>query len=362
MIETFTRVGLTCFLLILACAVAAAEPEVVARLPAGTPPGNVAVTEDGRIFLSLHQFFGAHYRAVELMPDGGTRPFPNEAWATPPGESGVGLHNVLGIVADRQGIVWLLDASEGTERAGRLVGWDTRHDRLHKVVYLAPPVIPENAFLNDLAVDPAHGAIYIADTAGPDSAAIVVVDLSTGETRRVLAGSRFTRPEDIPMVIDGRTIALGAEPARIGVNPITIDAASEWIYFGPMSGRSLYRVRTVDVLDASLSPEALASRVERYGDKPICDGIAVDTAGNVYITDITGNAIGAVGRDGTYGKLYESQRLSWPDGFAVGPDDWVYVVVNQLHRSPPLNGGENDAQPPFLLLRFKAEAPAVPGR
>lgn len=362
MIEGFTRTARVALLLLFAHAVSAAQPEVVARLPAETPPGNIAVTEDGRVFLSLHQFFGARYRAVELMPDGSTRPFPNEAWATPPGERGVGLHNVLGLVADRRGVVWMLDASRGTERAGRLVGWDTRHDRLHKIVYLAPPLIPENAFLNDLAVDPAHDAVYIADTAGPDNAALVVVDLDTGEARRVLAGSRFTIPEDVPMVIDGRTITLGGEPARIGVNPITIDAASEWVYFGPMSGRSLYRVRTVDLLDPSLSEEALASRVERYGDKPICDGIAVDTAGNVYITDIGDNAIGIVGGDGAYRKLYQGDQLSWPDGFAVGPDDWIYVVVNQLHRSPPLNNGENAAQMPFLVMRFKAEAPAVPGR
>ena len=44
-----------------------------------------------------------------------------------------------------------------------------------------------------------------------------------------------------------------------------MDALAEWVYFGAMSGTVLYRVRTADLRDASLSEEALARRVERFG-------------------------------------------------------------------------------------------------
>lgn len=345
-------------------AVAAPFPpalEVVAELPSQHPPGNIAVTPDGRLIMSQHQFYGTDFKVVEVQPDGSVQPFPNAAWSASPDDNGIGLNNVLGIRADGNGIVWMLD-NPGEDGTGRLVGWDTRRDRLHRVIYLAPPVIPENTFLNDFAVDPYHDAIYIADTAGGSNAALIVVDLETGYARRVLEGHVSVQPQDIPMVIDGETVTLGGEAARVGVNPITLDPSNEWVYYGPMSGRSLYRIRTTDLLDRALSPDALAARVQRFGDKPISDGITIDAGGNVYVTDITNNAIGVIAPSGDYRVLYQDEDLSWTDGFGFGPDNHIYVTVNQLHRSPVLNQGADDSRPPYYLLRFPAIEAGIVGR
>ena len=339
------------------------ELEVVAEFPAEHPPGNIAITPEGRIIMSQHQFYGAPLRVVEVLDDGSVIPFPNEAWSREPDESGVGLNTVLGLRSDEEGIVWMLDRSAGEGQPGKIVGWDTENDELDRVIYLPPPIIAESPFLNDLAVDREHNAIYITDTASGTDSALIVVDLYTGFSRRVLEGDISTRPEDIPLIVDERVINMGGEPAKIGVNPITIDPDNEWVYYAPMSGRSLYRIATADLLDESLSPEELSNRVERYGDKPICDGITIDGAGNVYITSITNNAIGVVDETGEYQVLYQDDELlSWTDGMAFSPDDYVYVTVSQLHNSPPLNNGENDAQPPFYLVRFPALASGEVGR
>ncbi|NBD31458.1 MAG: hypothetical protein GVY17_00395 [Cyanobacteria bacterium] len=335
--------------------------DVVAEFPKAHPPGNIAVTPDQRLIMSQHQFYGTEFKVVEVLSDGSVRPFPNAEWSSAPDENGVGLNNVLGIRADGNGIVWILD-NPGEGGSGRLVGWETRRDELHRIIYLAPPVIPENTFLNDFAVDLYHNAIYIADTAGEENAALIVVDLDTGQARRVLEGHPSMTPEEIPMVIDGETVTLNGEPARVGVNPITIDPSNEWVYYGPMSGQSLYRIRTQDLLDSSQSSQELALKVERFGDKPISDGITIDGGGNVYITDITNNAIGVVTPEGDYRVLYQDEALSWTDGFGFGPDNQIYVTVNQLHRSPPLNQGADEARPPFYLLRFPALDAGVVGR
>lgn len=336
--------------------------EVVHEFGRDHPPGNVAMGPDGRIFMSQHQFWGAGVRVVEVLPDGGTRPYPDARWAAAPGPDGVGLRGVLGLRVDEQGVLWMLDGAAG-DAAGRLIAWDTRAERLHRVIYLAQPVIPANAFLNDLAVDLKNQAVYIADPAGGANAALIVVDLATGRARRLLEGSVFTAPEEVNMLINGRLMKLGDNPARVGINPITVDPANEWVYFGPMSGMSLYRVATTDLLDESLTPEQLAERVQRYGDKPICDGITVDGAGNVYITDVVNNAIGVVEPDGSYRTLMEDPvKMSWPDGFAFGPDDHIYVVTNQLHSSPVLNGGEDGFEESFFMLRFPSIAGGAVGR
>lgn len=340
---------------------AAADIETVFTFGPETPPGNIAIGPDGRMFMSVHEFYGKELRVVEVMRDGTTKPYPTETWARAPEGDGPGLRGVLGLRVDRQGILWMLDG-QGDGHAGRLVGWDTNSEQLSRIITLAPPVTRPNSFLNDIAVDRDNGAIYVADTGGPDTSALIVVDLTTGRARRVLEGSRFTVSEDADMVIDGRVVTLGDAPARIGVNPITVDPTNSWVYFAPMSGTSLYRVPTGALRDESLSSADLEAAVERYGDKTISDGSTVDAAGNVYITSITDDSIGVTRPDGSYSTLHKDDSISWPDGFAIGPDGFVYVTVNELHRSPPLNGGTDGTQGEFAIMRFKPLGDGINGR
>jgi sugar lactone lactonase YvrE len=117
------------------------------------------------------------------------------------------------------------------------------------------------------------------------------------------------------------------------------------------------------LLDESLSDPELEAKVERYGDKPISDGSTVDTGGNVYITAMTENALGVTKPDGSYEVLFQSDdELPWPDGFSIGADGYVYATINELHRSPVLNNGEDASKGIYKIVRFKSLADAVSGR
>lgn len=340
----------------------AAGLETYLEFPKDTPPGNLAIAPDGRMFMSVHEFYGPELRVVEVMPDGSTKPYPTEAWARAPDNDGDGLRGVLGLRADRDGILWMLDG-QGEGQTGRVVGWDTNTEKLHAIYYVGQPAARATSFLNDLAVDREHGAIYISDTGDGMNSAIIVIDMNTGRARRVLEGSQFTVPEDTPMVIDGREVLLGGNPAKIGINPITVDPTNTWVYFAPMTASAMYRVRTTDLLNENLSDEDLAGKVERYGDKVISDGSTVDAQGNVYITAMTDNAIGVTKPDGTYEVLFQSdQDLPWPDGFSMGVDGYVYATINELHRSPVLNGGEDASLGTYRIVRFPALGTAISGR
>ncbi len=340
-----------------------ARLEVVATLREG--PGNIAVTPEGRIILSQHQFYAPDFRVVELLKDGRTVPFPNDAWARAPGADGVGLHSVLGIRSDGQGVVWMLDNGG---KVPRVVAWNTRTNKLHRIIPIAAPATRPGSFHNDLAVDRKNGALYLADFGGDKGPAIVVVDLQTGKSRRVLEGHGSVQAEDIATVIEGRplrqkqpdgSVTLG----RVGLNPITIDPAAQWVYFGAMHSDDLWRVRTRDLLNARLSADELGKRVERYGTKPPSDGISVDAGGHVYVTDIVAKAIGVTSPDGRYRVLaQDDERLAWADGISAGPDGWMYATVNKLHRSAALNAGENLSRPPYYVVRFRPLGTAVVGR
>ncbi len=157
---------------------------------------------------------------------------------------------------------------------------------------------------------------------GPEPA-LVVVDLATGRARRVLAGhASVTADGDHPVRVDGEGVTQGtganARPAHTGVDPITIDPTNTWMYYGPMSATGVYRVPAADLARGASGSE-LESGVERRGDKPVSDGITIDGAGNVDITDLGGDAVGVTAPDGTDRRLIEDERLGWPDGFAAGP-------------------------------------------
>jgi len=114
--------------------------------------------------------------------------------------------------------------------------------------------------------------------------------------------------------------AIGANAkSNFDINPITEDLNNEWVYFGPMHGLSLYRVKAGDLANITLSENELAVRVERYSDKPISDGISIDKARNIYLGKLAENAIGVISPDRKYRRLAQCPRLSWVDSFSFGP-------------------------------------------
>lgn len=320
-------------------------------------PSGIAITENERAFIGQHPFYNPEIRLIEWSEhDGSIRPYPDERWSRAPGADAIGLDAVLGLRVTDDGELWLLDNGSGAERPPRLIMVDFVTGTVARVIDLGG-VAPQGALFQDFALDPFNDVAYIADPANGSDAALVVVDLESGQARRVLQGAASVVPEDVDLVIEGQPFTAQTPdgdtvPVRVGVNPITIDWAYEWVYFGPMHGRSLYRVPTASLRDEGLTEAQLVQEVERYGDKPISDGITIDRVGNVYVSDLAANGIGVTEPDGTYRLLFSDPQLSFPTGMAYHPDGYVYATVAQLQRSPRFNGGVDRSQPPFRLIRF----------
>ena len=315
-----------------------------------------------------------------MSKDGKMTPFPNPEWSQGRNKKGVGLDAVLGIQSDPNGVVWMLDNGMRSGVTPQLVGWNTTTNKLEQVISLPSPTTTADSFLNDLAVDFTNQAIYITDTENKNPA-LIVVDLSKGEAkaeaRRVLAGDVSVKPEDVDLIVEGKPTQRKQPDGtlikpRVGANPIALDAKNEWLYYGPMNGKRLYRIRTADLRNPKLSDEDLAKRVEDYAAKPNCDGISIDRENNIYITDLEANAIGVIRSDKssigdtqskpTYQQLVSEPWMSWIDALSFGPDGYLYSVINQLHRTPALNGGKNDTKPPFFIIRVKPLADGIVGR
>jgi sugar lactone lactonase YvrE len=327
--------------------------EVVADLD--FPPGNIAVSATGRVFFTLHPDGGPPAHVLELVA-GKPTPYPDAAqqslYETP-----------LAVRVDRQNRLWVLDHAGYARGQPRITAFDLATNKLVKRYDFPSSVAGFLSMVNDFQVDPAGEHVYIAE-ASPilRRPAIIVYDVRADTSRRLLDRDRSVSPSDYILNGAGRDIVvLGIYAVRIGIDSITLDDRGEWLYYGPVNGDRLWRVATRDLNDTALSPEALAGRVQDYGPKPISDGITVDAADTVYLSDPEHSAILALGPDRRLRTLLKDARLRWPDGFSFGPDGWLYVTCSSLQYVLFTTSADMRSHAPYQIFRFRPGPRGTPG-
>lgn len=139
---------------------AVVEIEVVATF-SDTRPGNIAVTTEGRVFTTQHPLDDPTFRLVEILPDGTKQPYPSEAWSGAPAD-GVGIASTIGIGADSEGHLWVLDMGSADSPA-QLLAFDTETEALDGRWELPADVLVATSFVQDFALDEERGQVYMAD-------------------------------------------------------------------------------------------------------------------------------------------------------------------------------------------------------
>lgn len=332
--------------------------------------GNIAFTPQGELVYSCHPFFAPKIRVAKY--DAATKtsaPFPNPEWNTPRDSDDHYLSNVLGIRNDANGIIWMIDMGQRNPVTPKIVGWNTHSDQLERMYYLPETALAKTSQPNDMVVDTKHGFFIIADEGignGGDGskAALIVVDMKTGQARRLLEGTRTTLPENHPTVIHGKTLSVNGKNLLVGADGITADAGFEWLYYAPLNGTKVYRAKIEDLLDEKLGPDELDKRIETYSQKPNNGGLSIDTDGNLYLTALESSSVAVVlAKDRSVHTLAKSPNMLWPDGVSFNAaDGFMYVSAAQVHLGAAFNSGRNLAKPPYYIFRFKPLADGVPNR
>jgi sugar lactone lactonase YvrE len=247
-------------------------------------------------------------------------------------------------------------------RTPRIVAFDLETGRVLRNQALPPAVAPKGSCLQDLAVSADGGTIVIADSSlWRKRPALIVYDVETGDARRVLENHPAVAAENFRVRTRSRDMTFlgGIVSLRGGVAGVALH--EDWLYFSAMTGSGLYRVPLADLRDRDLPAQALAAKVERVADKPLSDGISVDTPGNVYLTDIEHGAISIVDTDRRLRTLIRSEALRWPDGLSFGPDGWLYVADSALPDVVLMSRERVAAAGPYRIFRFRPGTEGVPG-
>ncbi|XXY21989.1 L-dopachrome tautomerase-related protein [Sorangium sp. So ce216] len=359
--------------------------EVYARLDS-TGVGGITQMPDGQVIIGFHPFYEPEVQVALLNPDReSTTPYPSTEWQSCKNADGswksdfdACLDWVLGLHTDQNGVLWLLDSARSTDKAAgrpaglvpKLVGWNTHQNKLKRVLPISPEATLTESQHNDFVVDLKHNVIVLADEAVGegsggvgDKAALVVVDLSTGESRRLLQGHRSVMPLKEPIRWDVGQPTSGAVDLYVGVDGIALDTNDEWLYFAPLNAYKMYRIRMSDLLDTSLTAAQLGAKVETYADKPFNGGLAIDQDDNLYLTEVGERAVGVIPSDTRqYERLVSDPDMVWPDGVTYNSDGAMYTGAAQLSLTSALQAdGVARNEPPYLVYRFKPLAPGTPG-
>lgn len=338
------------------------QAEIVATL--SEPPGNLAVSKDGRIFFTYHAESRPQIKVLELV-GGKPVPYPDLKMQTPDDDR-PSYGAVFNIRIDSKDRLWSIDHGQHGLFGARLVAVDLKTNRPTKQIKLPRAVAGLGSYVQDMQIDPAGRMIYLADI-GVFSGhpGLIVVDSETGKARRLLDSHRALTAEPYRVNAQGRIMQpLGSKLYWFhpGFDPIALDRRGEWLYIGPMAGKTLYRVRVADLLNERLDAAELGKRVEPYALRPQADGLTIDNDDTIYLTGVEDGVIWTLDAKKRLAAFSGHPKMRWPDGLSFGPDDWVYVADSDIPDVMMQSKAHIAGAAPFYIFRFKAPGSAAAGQ
>ncbi|HEY0790750.1 MAG TPA: L-dopachrome tautomerase-related protein [Chthoniobacterales bacterium] len=347
-----------CFWFILSASAGTSSPtlEVVGEFP-GQQVTGVAISREGRLFVNLPYWSEPHTVSVAEVKDGKLVPYPDEVWNQNSGDPGTRFVCVQSVYVDDKDRLWVVDPAavkQGAVAKGgaKLVQIDLQTNRVVDAIIFDESVAPAKSYLNDVRIDSKHEFAFLTDSG---AGALVVVDLSSRQARRVLADHPSTKAEPgLKLTVEGVPLVdpKNGEPVQVNSDGIAFDPDDGFLYYQALTGQTLYRIPAAALEDANQDDAALSRMAEAFGHVPAADGLWYDR-GFLYSGALERDAIMVMNLETHELKqVLQDDRLHWPDSFAQGADRAIYVTTSQINLTPRFNHGQTRVQDPFRIFRF----------
>ncbi|GJE54518.1 MULTISPECIES: SMP-30/gluconolactonase/LRE family protein [Methylobacterium] len=317
----------------------------------------VTRSKDGRIFSPFQR--QEKSKGIELgeWKNGKPVAYPNEAWnAWKPGEDAakafVGV-NAIRIGPD--GDLWVVDkGAAGFGEAplpggAKLVQIDLATNTVRRV-YPLEAGSREKSFVDDFRFN--GRKVYLTDAGQPG---LIVLDLDSGETRRVLDGHVSTIAQR-PLTGENKVLLdPKGKPIAVHADQIEVSPDGKTFYYQPCTG-PLYRIETQWLDDAAATDAERAKHVAIHAATVATGGTAIDAAGNIYASDTDNLRILKIAPDGETTTLVQDPRLVWVDAMWIDDDGGLWIPAAQMNRTKGFNGGTTAVRFPTTIFRMEIGA------
>lgn len=317
----------------------------------------IAKEENGRLLVNYPRWSDIYkYAVVQAHGLTGKIPYPNEAmnlWQ--PGQPGINKWVcVQSSYFDDNGDLWILDPSAPMlktiqEAGAKLVKMNKTTNAVERT-YSFTGIVPDTAYVNDVRIDVQRQYAYLTESKG---GGIIIIDLSSGQMRRVLSTHYSTKSDPAyKYIIDGRELMKEGKPVKFNSDGIALTPDGDWLYYKPLTDDKLYRIKTEFLRNWKLEDNALNNQVEDLGHFASTDGMIFDKKGNLYFGDPQHYRMLKIDKNLTMTTLLEDQRLIWPDSYAIA-DGYLYISCSQIQKQPEYNEGVNKRTSPYTVYRMK---------
>lgn len=318
---------------------------------------NAVVADGERYFLAGPRWAGGAGPQLSKVENGAVLPYPDAGWNSwKPGEDG--SHKFVNINAlhqDPQGHLWAVDTGapqfggDPLPGAAKLVEIDIGSNRIIRTIPFPADVALKGSYVDDIRFNGKHGYLTDAGNAG-----IIVVDLDSGRSRRVLERNPSTvAQQGRPIIISGQVLnGPNDQPLFVQSDPLEVSPDGKWLYYGPLEGPwSKVPTRLLD--DPKVSAAELAGAVRPFADLPPMGGSVMDRQGNLYFSQLEDDSIRKRAPDGTITTLVSDPRLHWVDAMFITPDGRLLMPAAQIDRVALFSGGTSHVEWPVSLFSLK---------
>lgn len=291
----------------------------------------VAVSQEERMFVNFPRWSPIPFSVCEVI-DGQPFQYPDEEWNTWNETTDPENHFVCvqSVYVDRENFLWILDPGtvnwNVVEGGAKLLKIDLQTDSIIQIIYFDESIASEQSYLNDIRVDTELGYAYITDSG---IGAIIVVDLSSGESKRLLEEHSSTKAELSTITVNNNTVEFAVHS-----DGLALSNNREYLYYKALSGKSLFRIKTKVLRDFSLPLTKIEVAVEFVIETMPCDAIEFAPDDYLYITSVEDNAIYRYLHDKKLELVVSDEKLTWPDSFSITPDGKIYVTTSRIMFPP----------------------------
>ena len=330
----------------------AQDPRLTVAASLDVATNGVATTRDGRVFMVLVRLDGSSGPRIVEWRDGTLLPYPDAAWnAWAPGADPARMlvrANALRI--GPEGDLWIVDVGApgfGNPKlpgGPKLVQVDVGANAVRRT-YSLDAATNNKSFIDDVRFN--GGTAYVTDAGSPG---IIILDLGSGATRRVIDGDPSTTAQK-PMSAEGHEMRTqDGKPVMIHADQLEVSPDGRWLYYQPCPG-PLHRIET-RWLDASVGDEERARRVQPFVDTPATGGTAIDAQGNIYLRDTDRQRILRISPAGQVATIVQDPRLLWVDAMWIDHDGDLWMPAAQINRIAPFQGGVSRVQYPMQVFKL----------